>query len=119
MLYNFIMASFAQHSFSSPELDMVMKILSQCPIPKKVDVPFEYNNTDYIISITNMGINPSAALQTLRCFGVNGIMHSTSTLHFWKVAGAPQEVCDAFSTVHQDGVFDIIEQHITKMKSAS
>ncbi len=110
----------AQNSnFSSPELDMVMKILSQCPMPKKVHVPFEYDGKMHDIIVSNMGINPAAALQTLRNFGITGIMHSTSALHFWKVGGAPKEICDAFNTEHKDGIFDIIEQHIAKMNAAS
>ena len=114
------MTSNAQDSpFLSPELDMVMKILSQCYVPKMLHVSFEHNATTHEVTISNMGINPAVALQTLRHFGIKGIMHSVSTLHFWKVSGPPQHICDAFNDHHQDGIFDVIEHHITQMNDAS
>jgi hypothetical protein len=99
--------------FSSPELEMVMKLLAQRSVPHQVVVPFMHENVQHSITIRNMGINPAVALQTLRNFGYMGVIHSASTLHFWKVEGAPKTVCDAFSAHHKDSIFDIIEQHIS------
>ena len=94
---------------TTPELQMICKILDQLDIPENVHHTHEFKGKTYDITIKRMGLNPSMALEVFRTFGVKGVQHSAPTMFFWNTTGAPKPVCDDYKSQMGDKVFDVIQ----------
>lgn len=100
---------------STPELKMIMMILDRLNVPDSITHPYDYQGKSHIITIRKVGLNPAMALQVLRTFGVEGIMHSAPTLYFWNADGAASDVCDAFKAMHGDDIFEMVQDAMSSV----
>jgi hypothetical protein len=100
--------------YDSAEMNIIHTILSYLPIPTTITRTIFMDDVQHSITIERMGINPAIALSTYRQFGIKGLQYSAPTVYFWRVGGAPKEVCDAFKTTMGDTIFDLIQEEMAR-----